>query len=157
MQNLKGRNFWLLKSEPDTFSIEDLEKVKVEPWTGVRNYQARNTMRDLMRVGDLCFFYHSSCEIPGIVGLCSVCEVKVVDTTQFEKSSPYFDPKSKRENPTWICVKVKFEKKFKENISLTKLKSIRGLEKMLLLQKGSRLSVQPVWEKEFKQILKLAQ
>ena len=104
--------YWLLKTEPDTFSIDDLQRVKKEEWTGVRNYQARNTMRDKMSVGDICFFYHSSCAVPAIVGLCKVSKVNVVDKTQFDKKSEYFDPKSKEENPTWICVEVEFVEKF---------------------------------------------
>lgn len=142
------KKYWLLKSEPDTFGIDDLKKKKREPWTGVRNYQARNFMKE-MKVGDLCFFYHSSCEIPGISGLCKVTRVNQVDETQFDPRSEYFDSKSKKENPTWVCVEVGFVKKFKNLISLTELRKEKKLSKMTLLQKGSRLSVQPVKEEEY--------
>lgn len=152
------KNYWLLKTEPDTFSIDDLKKVKKEDWTGVRNFQARNFMRDGMQVGDECFFYHSSCEVPGIAGLCKVSKVHVVDKLQFNKKSEYFDPKSKTENPTWICVEVEFVKKFDKVISLTEIKELAKSEKdllnMRLLQPGSRLSVQPVKPDEYKCISK---
>lgn len=150
----KSKNFWLLKSEPETFSIDDLKRVKVEPWTGVRNYQARNNMMS-MSVGDECFFYHSSCEIPAIVGICKVSKVRVVDELQFDSTSEYFDPKSTRENPRWFCIEVKFLKKFTKILPLSELKQIPELRNMNLLQKGSRLSVQPVKDLEFQTILKL--
>lgn len=152
------KNYWLLKTEPDTFSIDDLKKVKKEDWTGVRNFQARNFMRDGMQVGDECFFYHSSCEVPGIAGLCKVSKVHVVDKLQFDKKSEYFDPKSKTENPTWICVEVEFVKKFDKVIPLSEIKELAKSEKellnMRLLQPGSRLSVQPVKPDEYKCISK---
>lgn len=156
---MRTKNYWLLKTEPDTFSIDDLEKKykdgKGEPWTGVRNFQARNFMRDSMSVGDLCFFYHSSCEVPGIAGICKVTKVKVVDETQFDKKSEYFDQKSKVDNPTWICVEVEFVKKFPKILTLTEIREVKELGSMRLLQKGSRLSVQPVTQKEFEYILNL--
>ena len=146
------REFWLLKTEPDTFSIDDLKKNKKEEWTGVRNFQARNFMRDSMSVGDICFFYHSSCAVPAIVGLCSVSKINVVDKTQFDKKSEYFDAKSKEDNPTWICVEVEFKEKFKKEITLQELRNNKNLQSMKLLQPGSRLSVQPVTEGEFEYI-----
>lgn len=145
--------YWLLKSEPETFSINDLEIRKKEPWTGVRNYQARNIMRDEMSVGDICFFYHSSCKIPGIVGICKISKTKVIDETQFDKNSKYFDIKSKKENPTWVCIEVNFFKKFKEILTLENLKKQQELSNMVLLQKGSRLSVQPVTKEEFDHVI----
>lgn len=145
--------YWLLKSEPDAFSIDDLKKVKVEPWSGVRNYQARNNMMNMTK-GDKCFFYHSSCENIGIVGVCEVVK-QIVDPTQFDNTSPYFDPKSTPEKPRWTCVEVKFVKKFPEIITLEKIKEDKILINMVLNQKGSRLSVQPVSEKEFIHILSL--
>ena len=155
---MKTKNYWLLKTEPDTFSIDDLKKVKKEDWTGVRNFQARNFMRDGMQVGDECFFYHSSCEVPGIAGLCRISKVNVVDKLQFDKKSEYFDPKSKTEKPTWICVEVEFVKKFDKVISLTEIKELAKSEKdllnMRLLLPGSRLSVQPVQPSEYKCISK---
>lgn len=157
MKNNKSKNYWLLKTEPDVFSIDDLQRVKKEDWTGVRNFQARNFMRDAMNVGDICFFYHSSCEVPGIAGLCKVSKVQVIDKLQFDKKSEYFDPKSKTENPTWVCVEVEFLKKFEKVISLTEIKALakreKGLLNMRLLQPGSRLSVQPVSPNEYKCIV----
>jgi len=150
-----NKNYWLLKSEPDTFSIDDLKKNKREVWSGVRNYQARNMMRDLMQVGDICFFYHSSCEVPVIVGTCRVAKTKVIDPTQFDIKNEYFDPKSKKENPTWICVEVDFVEKFEKIITLSEIKNQKKLSNMRLVQPGSRLSVQPVTEKEYLEILKL--
>lgn len=149
MKEKSTKNFWLLKSEPDAFSIDDLQKNKKEIWSGVRNYQARNFMRDQMCLGDECFFYHSSCDVPGIAGLCKVTKVNVVDPTQFEGKGEYFDPKSKIDNPSWICVEVSFVEKFKNIIPLSVLRADPKLSTMRLLQPGSRLSVQPVTEKEF--------
>lgn len=146
-------NYWLLKTEPDTFSIDDLKARKKEPWTGVRNYQARNYMRE-MKKGDLCFFYHSSCTIPGIAGICKISKIGVVDETQFDQKSQYYDLKSKKENPTWVCVEVSFVKKFPRIISLESLRKDEKLSEMRLLQKGSRLSVQPVNKQDFDYILK---
>jgi predicted RNA-binding protein with PUA-like domain len=153
--NNKKKAYWLLKSEPDTFSIEHLKEKgkKGEPWTGVRNYQARNNML-LMSVGDICYFYHSSCEVPGIVGLCEVVKNNVVDETQFDTKSEYYDPKSSREKPRWKCIEVRFVKKFKNIYSLKEIRENKKLENMVLLQKGSRLSVQPVDEKYAEEILK---
>lgn len=145
--------YWLLKSEPDTFSIDALKKVKTENWTGVRNFQARNYMRDQMSVGDLCLFYHSSCEVPGVVGVCKVSKTKVIDELQFDKKSEYYDPKSKHENPTWVCVEVKFMKKFKDIFPLTKIKDDPKLKNMLVIKRGMRLSVQPVVQSDFEYIL----
>lgn len=160
-QNTK--NFWLLKSEPQVFSIDDLQKSKKENWTGVRNYQARNFMRDNMSVGDICFFYHSSCDVPAIVGLCRVSKVNVIDPTQFDKKSEYFDAKNQKYYPPellkgempkslWICVEVEFVEKFKNPITLLKLRAEKNLQNMKLLQPGSRLSVQPVTGEEFEYI-----
>ena len=135
---------WLMKTEPDAFSIDDLARVKVEPWTGVRNYMARNLMRDQMQVGDEVLFYHSSCEPPGVAGLARVARTGVVDTTQFDATSKYHDPDSKADGPRWICVDVEFVRKLPRLIALAELRAHPGLEGMVLLQRGSRLSVQPV-------------
>jgi predicted RNA-binding protein with PUA-like domain len=145
---------WLMKTEPDTFSIDDLARVKIEPWTGVRSYQARNLMRE-MTVGDEVLFYHSSCEPPGVAGLAKVVRTGVVDPTQFDPESKYYDPGSKRDEPRWICVDVAFVEKL-PLIPLATLREQKGLEKMLLLRRGMRLSVQPVSPKEYALILKLA-
>ena len=144
-----------MKSEPDVFSFEDLKKKKTEPWTGVRNYQARNFMRDDMRPGDLIFFYHSSCEVPGIAGIAEVASGAYPDPTQFDKRSEYFDPKATKENPRWFLVDVKFERDLPRHMPLEELKKEKSLSEMRLLQKGNRLSILPVTHEEFEFILKL--
>lgn len=150
-------NFWLMKSEPSVYSIDDLEKEKTTFWDGVRNYQARNFMRDQMKKGDQVLFYHSNTEPPGVVGIAEVAKEGYPDPTQFDKKSKYFDAKSKKEKPTWILVDIKFVKKFKEILSLESLKKVKGLEEMLLLKKGQRLSVQPVSAKEWKVVTGLSE
>ena len=149
--------YWLMKTEPNVFSIDDLKKVKKEPWDGVRNYQARNFMRDDMKKGDLILFYHSNCDVPGVVGIAEVSKESFPDHTAFDKKSNYYDPKSDEENPRWMMVEVKFKKKFKRTISLAEMKEARNLAKMRLVQKGNRLSVMPVEKKEFDFILKIAE
>ncbi len=142
---------WLFKSEPDAFSIDDLSamKGKRDHWDGIRNYQARNLMRDQMKKGDLGFFYHSSCKVPGIVGVVQVVKGAYPDHTAWDPESSYYDTKSSPENPRWLMVDVKFVKKYKEVLSLQKLRQVAGLEDMVLLQKGSRLSIQPVSEAQW--------
>ena len=147
--------YWLMKSEPDTFSIDDLKRKKREAWDGVRNYQARNFMRDDMRAGDGVFFYHSNCAEPGIAGLAEVASDAYPDPTQFDPKSKYFDPASSRDNPRWMLVDVKFVKKLKRVITLDELKNHSKLEGMTLLRKGNRLSVMPVDAAEWKYILGL--
>lgn len=149
--------YWLMKSEPDVFSIDDLKKVKKEPWDGVRNYQARNFMRDDMKIGDKILFYHSNCDVPGVVGLAEVSKEAFPDHTAFDKKSKYFDPKSDPDNPRWMMVEVKYKKKFKRTVSLKEMKDIKKLEDMRLLQRGNRLSVMPVEKKEFEHIVKLGE
>ncbi len=144
-----------MKSEPDVFSFSDLKKKKSEPWTGVRNYQARNFMRDEMKTGDLIFFYHSSCETPGIAGIASVASAPYPDPTQFDKKSEYFDPKATKENPRWFLVDVRFEKDLSRPITLEEMKNEKKLLEMRLLQRGNRLSILPVTSEEFETILKL--
>ena len=139
-------NYWLFKSEPDAFSIDDLAgmKGKRDHWDGIRNYQARNLMRDQMKKGDLGFFYHSSCKVPGVVGIVEIVREAYPDHTALDPEAKYYDPKSTTEDPRWCMVDVKLKKKFKEVISLQSLKSMPQLDGMMLLKKGSRLSVQPV-------------
>lgn len=137
-------NYWLMKTEPDVFGIADLEKRKREPWSGVRNYQARNYMRDHMKEGDGVFLYHSSCPVPGIAGLARVIGKPYPDPTQFDLKSPYFDPKSPRENPRWVLVDVAFEKRFDEVLPLTWMKAQGALAHLLCLKQGNRLSITPV-------------
>ena len=136
---------WLLKSEPDVFSFADLKKRprKTEPWNGVRNYQVRNMMRDQMAVGDLGFFYHSSCPQPGIVGLARVASGTRPDPTQFDPASPYFDAKSKPAEPRWLLLDVQALRKTRP-IGLPELRATPELADMVLLQRGSRLSITPV-------------
>ncbi len=143
-------NYWLMKSEPDVFSIDDLKKKKKSGWDGVRNYQARNYMRDDMKLGDLVLFYHSSCEIPGVAGLARVSKTSHPDPSQFDANSEYYDPKATKDEPRWFMVEVEFVERYDEVVTLSTLKATKGLEKMPLVQKGSRLSINPVSEKEFK-------
>jgi len=148
---------WLMKSEPDEMSIDDLAKLprKTSPWTGVRNYTARNFMRDAMSVGDLAFFYHSSCPEPGVAGIVKVASAAHPDPTQFDAKSDYYDPKSTRENPRWMCVDVAFVEKTRL-VPIAELRGAKALEKMLTLQRGNRLSITPVTDGEWEAVLKLA-
>lgn len=146
---------WLMKSEPDTFSIDDLARRGREPWDGVRNYQARNFMRDGMRVGDGVFFYHSNCAEPGIVGLAEVVSDAYPDPSQFDPKSDYFDPGASRDNPRWMLVDVGFVRKLKRTITLRELQTLPALADMPLVRKGNRLSVMPVKVSEWKTILGL--
>jgi predicted RNA-binding protein with PUA-like domain len=148
--------YWLMKSEPDVFSIQMLKKVKKEPWDGVRNYQARNFMRDEMKIGDQILFYHSNCDVPGVAGIAEVSKESHPDHTQFDKKSKYFDPKSTKEKPRWMMVEVKFKEAFDEVVSLAQIKEEKKLENMRLVQKGNRLSVMPIEKEHFDYILKLA-
>ncbi len=143
-----------MKSEPDVYSIDDLQKAKRGTWEGVRNYQARNHMRD-MRIGDLAFLYHSNATPPGVAGLMRICREAYVDDTQFEPKSPYFDPKSKPEAPRWDRVDVEFVEKAKTFVPLEQLKTDPACAEMLVIRKGMRLSVQPVSPKDFAYVAKL--
>ena len=145
--------YWLMKSEPDAFSIDDLKRKGQEAWDGVRNYQARNFMRDGMRVGDKVFFYHSNCAEPGIVGVAEVATDAYPDPSQFDPKSKYFDAASSRDNPRWMLVDVKFVKKLKRTIGLKELQSEPALAEMALVRKGNRLSVMPVEAVEWRHIL----
>ena len=144
-------NAWLMKTEPDECSIDDaLAAPKhLTPWTGVRNYQARNYMRDEMRVGDGVLFYHSSCPEPGIAGLAEVASAPYVDPSQFDKKSPYYDPKSDRAKPRWVCVDVRALRKIRL-ISLAELHDQPALQQMWTLRPGNRLSITPVTTAEWK-------
>ncbi len=146
---------WLMKTEPDGFSIDDLQRVGVEPWNGVRNYQARNFMR-AMKKGDAVFIYHSNTEVPAIVGIAEVVAEAYPDPTQFNKKSPYFDAKSTQEQPRWDLVDVGFKRKLKQPITLETLKTnADSLEGLALIQRGTRLSVLPVSAAHWKTILSL--
>ena len=146
--------YWLMKSEPSDVSIDDLAAApgKVVPWYGVRNYQARNFMRDQMKLGDKVFFYHSSCAEPGIAGLATVSKLAYPDATQFDTKSKYFDPKASSENPRWFNVEVKFVKKTRL-ISIQELRSYPELATLRILQRGNRLSITPVDPAEWNFIL----
>jgi predicted RNA-binding protein with PUA-like domain len=149
--------YWLMKSEPDEFSIDDLAAApkKTTAWFGVRNYQARNFMRDVMRVGDRAFFYHSSCPEPGIAGICEVSAPAYPDATQFDPSSPYHDPQSPRDAPRWVNVEVRFVKKTRL-VALPELRAEPRLANMRILQRGNRLSITPVDPAEWTVVLELA-
>ncbi|HEB58264.1 MAG TPA: EVE domain-containing protein [Gammaproteobacteria bacterium] len=149
--------FWLMKSEPDVYGIDDLAAApgKTDHWDGVRNYQARNFMRDQMKKGDKVFFYHSNCKQPGIVGIARVVREGYPDHTAFDPKEKYYDPKSDPARPRWYMVDIKFERKFRRTITLEELKQHKKLADMPLLRKGNRLSVMPVGEKEWEYILKL--
>ncbi len=136
-------NFWLMKSEPDAYSIDTLKNEGVTLWDGIRNYQARNFMRKMIK-GDKIFFYHSNCKPPGIVGLMEVIDLNIIDPTQFDKDSKYFDSKSNPENPRWDCVKVKYLSKSKKILSLPELKILFTEEELMVVKKGNRLSIVPV-------------
>ena len=150
--------YWLMKSEPDVYGIDHLraEKRKTDHWDGIRNYQARNFMRDEMKKGDLAFFYHSNCEEPAIVGLMEIVREAYPDYTSLVANEKYFDAKSDPDNPRWVMVDVRFKKKFKKPVSLKALKGVRLLAQMQLVQRGNRLSILPVVAKEWKHILKMA-
>lgn len=150
-------HYWLMKSEPNTFSIDDLAKrpKQTEPWNGVRNYQVRNWLRDDFQVGDQAFFYHSSCDTPGIVGIVTVVKAGYPDSSAFDPASEYYDPKTDPSNPRWYCVDVCLREKFKRIIALDELRQVPKLKDMRLLQKGNRLSIVPITANEWAVILKL--
>jgi predicted RNA-binding protein with PUA-like domain len=152
----RRKHYWLMKSEPDAFSIDDLERVGVEPWNGVRNYQARNFMR-AMRPGDGVLFYHSNTDVPGIVGVAEVASEAYPDPTQFDPESHYHDPKSTREQPRWDLVDVKFVRKLKRTIPLDEIRARADElgEGFALTQRGSRLSVMPATAAQWKLLLSM--
>lgn len=144
-----------MKSEPSAYSIDDLRRDGTELWDGVRNYQARNIMRDEIKVGDLALFYHSSTDVIGAAGEMEIVTEAYPDPTQFDQKDDHYDSKSKKEKPRWVCVDVKFLRKFKRTVPLQELRNDPFFEGMVLLKKGSRLSVQPVTEKHYKKIVTL--
>ncbi|MEF2147875.1 EVE domain-containing protein [Luteimonas sp. FXH3W] len=152
------KQYWLMKSEPDAFSIDDLAAVAQEPWSGVRNYQARNSMRDDMRVGDEVLFYHSNAKPAGIAGLARIARTAYPDETQFDPESDYYDPKATRETPRWFMVDVQFVSKFSKILSLAEIKSHAHLfsADFVPVRKGSRLSVAPVSAEDFRTAVQLA-
>lgn len=150
-------NYWLMKSEPDAFGIDDLKlrPQQTEPWDGVRNYQARNMLRDDMQVGDLAFFYHSNCAVPGIAGVMKVVRAGYPDTTALNPESKYHDPKSTPDNPRWFRVDVCYKRKLKRIISLAELKAHPALRDLALLRRGNRLSILPLSQAHWDIILSL--
>lgn len=144
-----------MKTEPEAFSIDDLERLGVAPWDGVRSYMARANLV-AMKLGDQAFFHHSSCDPPGIVGICEIVREAYPDHTSWDPNSKYFDPKSSPENPRWFMPDVKFVERFPRMITLAELRAIPGLERMALLQRGMRLSVQPVRDREWEIITAIA-
>lgn len=151
----KARRYWLMKCEPEAYTIEDLERDGTTTWEGVRNFQARNSMRDDMKVGDGVLFYASNAEPSGVAGVAEISRAAYPDPFAFEPGHTYHDPKSDPDNPTWYMVDIRFVEKFPEIVPLSTLKETRGLDKMVVTQKGSRLSVQPVTKEEFGIVLKL--
>ena len=147
----KPKRYWMMKSEPDAFGIDDLERVGTEPWNGVRNYQARNFMRDGMQVGDGVLFYHSSCPAPGIAGLARVASPTRADPTQFDPASPYHDPRSPTDKPRWLLLDVQALRKTRL-VSLADLRAVPELADMRALQRGNRLSITPVTAAEWERI-----
>lgn len=148
--------FWVMKSEPDVFSIDDLKREKKTGWDSVRNYQARNSMRDDMQVGDLVLYYHSNAEPSGVAGVAKVVGPAVADPTQFDPKSDYYDEASKKDAPTWLMVTVGFVEKFASVVPLEALKAEKALTGMPLIQKGQRLSVMPVSKEHFVKVLAMA-
>ena len=146
---------WLMKSEPSEFGIDDLESQGTEPWDGIRNYQARNMIRDQMNPGDQAFFYHSSCETPGIVGIMEIVTAAYPDPTAFDPADKHFDAASDRENPRWFLVDVRFGRKLARTIALSELKACPELAAFPLVRRGNRLSVMPVSDEEWQFILSL--
>jgi predicted RNA-binding protein with PUA-like domain len=149
--------YWLMKSEPSSFSIDDLKALKSTLWDGVRNYQARNFMMNEMKAGDQVLFYHSSADPTAAVGIAEVSAAAEPDVTALDSKSKYFDPKSTPGNPIWYCVRIKFKKKFRRPVSLEEMKKHKGLQEMPLLRRGNRLSVQPVSQKEFEIVTALGE
>ncbi len=148
-------NYWIMKSEPDVFGIDDLKSVKTEPWDGIRNYQVRNMIRDEMQKGDLAFFYHSNCKEPGIVGVMTVNSAAYPDHTALDPNCKYYDPKSSKDTPRWFMVDVKYKRKLKRVITLQELKTDAQLDDLPLVRRGNRLSIMQISEKQWKYILSL--
>lgn len=145
-------NYWLFKTEPTSYSIDDLKRDKKTAWTGVRNFQARNMLRDEVKKGDLVIFYHSSCEIPGAYGIAEVVKAGYPDETQFDKKSKYFDPKAKPEKPQWFVVDITFKEKLKNPVLLADMRLNPALKDMALLRPGQRLSLFPISKRHFETI-----
>lgn len=147
-----ANQYWLMKSEPESFSIADLAKKRVEPWSGVRNYMARANMRR-MRIGDAVLFHHSSCDPPGVAGLARVVRTEVVDETQFDPDGQYYDPRATRAKPVWDCVDVEYVATLRHFVPIERMRGDPALADMVLLKRGMRLSVQPITEREYARVV----
>jgi predicted RNA-binding protein with PUA-like domain len=147
--------YWLFKSEPDAYSIDDLARDRTEPWNGIRNYQVRNMIRDDMKTGEQIIFYHSSCKVPGAVGIAQIASQAYPDPLQFDSSSAYFDAKSTKEEPRWLLVDIEFVRKFARTITLPELKAQAGLQDFVLTKRGNRLSIFPVSARHWNIVLGL--
>ncbi|HVT60282.1 MAG TPA: EVE domain-containing protein [Thermoanaerobaculia bacterium] len=152
---MPSKSYWLMKCEPAAYTIEDLERDGTTSWEGVRNFQARNLLRDQMKVGDPVLFYASNADPAGVTGVAEISRAGYPDPFAWKRGHHYFDPKSDPRNPTWFAVDIRYVEKFGQIVSLAELKAARGLEKMMVVQKGSRLSVQPVTAAEFEVVLRL--
>ncbi len=150
------KNYWLIKSEPDCYSIDDLKRDKKTGWGGIRNYQARNFIRDKMKLGDLMLFYHSGANPPAVAGIAEVASTPYPDSTALDPKDDHYDPKSTKENPIWMQVDVKFKEKLLEPVSLNRIKQDPALAGIMVSQKGSRLSVQPVSQAHFDHIVEIS-
>jgi len=153
---MSNRKYWLMKTEPSVYSVDDLVKEKTTPWEGIRNYQARNFMRDDMKIGDGVLFYHSQQKPPAIVGIAKVCKESYPDFTAWDPKSKYYDPKTKKEDPVWMMVDIELEKKLDKEVSLDDLKKHAELEGLMVIRRGMRLSIQPVEKQHFEFIEDLA-
>ena len=151
----QGIGYWLMKSEPDVYSLDNLKADKKAPWDGVRNYQARNFMRDHMKIGDQVLFYHSNAKPPGVAGLATVSKEAFPDPEAFNEKSKYFDPKSDPDNPRWVCVEVQYKSKFRHFVSLEEIRQHPVLQEMLVAKRGQRLSIQPCSKKQFETVVEL--
>lgn len=150
-----AQKFWLMKSEPETYSIDQLQKDKKTPWSGVRNYQARNFMMNDMNIGDLVIFYHSNATPPGAAGVATICKKATPDITAQNPKSEYYDPKARKEKPIWFCVEVEFKNKFKNFVDLARLRDCEKLSQLQILKRGNRLSITPLNQNEFETICDL--
>ncbi|MEK7100612.1 MAG: EVE domain-containing protein [Patescibacteria group bacterium] len=146
------KKYWLMKSEPETYGIDHLQADKKTAWTGVRNFLARNYMRDEMQIGDGVLFYHSSCKVPGVYGIAKVASAPYPDPTQFDTASDYYEPRATKEKPVWYLVEIAFVSKLKEPVTLTDIRTNPKLKSMTILQPGSRLSITPVSPEHFAKI-----
>lgn len=151
------KQYWLMKSEPVSYSIDHLQKDKKTPWTGVRNFLARNYMQKDMHIGDEILFYHSSCAVPGVYGIAKVASAPYPDASQYDKKGHYFEPRATIEKPVWYLVDIAFVTKAKKPLPLTTMRETKALSQMKLLQPGSRLSITPVTKKEFDTVVTLLQ